>query len=209
MFARGLRCQGLDGNLLLMIGVSRSILLALLGICLSSSAYSAQVLALTLDEMTDASDVIVVGQIISNQAERSIYNPRRIRTRVVVRVTDSLKDRVSLGKRAVIEFFVPGGELGGFGQKVPGAPVFHSAEHVLLYLRFDERGDLQVVGLAQGCFRIHWSGRTAIATRDNVGIHYISRGPTPHGIHRPQYESKALEPLLGRIRARLAYGRTK
>ena len=187
-----------------MIGVSRSILLALLGICPSSSAYSAQVLALTLDEMTDTSDVIVVGQILSNQAERSIYNPRRIRTRVVVHVTDSLKEGVSRGKRKVVEFFVPGGELGRFGQRVPGAPVFRPAEHVLLYLRFDVRGDLQIVGLAQGCFRINRSGPTAIATRDNFGIHYVRKGPPTHDVHRPRYESEALEPLLGQIRARLS-----
>jgi hypothetical protein len=78
---------------------------------------------------------------------------------------------------ALLVVTVPGGELGGWGQRVDGAPVFKAGEEVVVFLA--RRGGMaawSVHGLALGRFLVE--GGTARPVLDGARV---VAGAVPHG----------------------------
>ena len=176
--------------------------LALFFLCSSTSAIAARVVALTTEELTDAADIVVRARVLLAVAERPAHNPRRIRTRITLATDEWLKRPAQYQNTSGLVFFVPGGEVGRFGQKVPGAPQIPPGVEVVVYLRFDARGELQVVGLAQGVYFIDYKSNPVRAVRQNIGVHYVSRTGGGAEVHRAPEERIPLDELLNRIRRR-------
>ena len=179
----------------------------LVGLFSFQTAHAAQVISLSFSQLVDRADVIVLGQVTDLIAERPNHNPKRIRTRVTVAVQEFLKWRGQVPVAKAITVYIPGGEVGRFGQKVPGAPQLEKGDGVLLHLRFSHRGELQVVGLAQGCQHLEVHEDVLHAVRNNKGIHYVAPSPNQSEgnteVHRLPIEREPLGPLLKRIRARV------
>ena len=180
----------------------------LVGLFSIQTAHAAQVISLSFNQLVDRADVIVLGQVTDLIAERPDHNPKRIRTRVTVAVQEVLKWKGEVPVAKGINVYVPGGEVGRYGQKVPGAPRLEKGDGVLLHLRFNHRGELQVVGLAQGCQHLEVLEDVLHAVRNNKGIHYVAPS-TNHAmrnteVHRLPIEQEPLDPLLKRIRARIS-----
>ena len=175
--------------------------LLLLFACLNMlPAHAAQVIELTMEDLNERADVIVLATIVDITAEWPKHNPRRIQTRVQGTVTEVLKAPIALKAMREITFVVPGGEIGRIGQRVPGAPRFMRADEALLHLRYDPFGQLQVVGLSQGVHKIDRTSAPNVAIRDNSGVHYVVPSRTQHRSHRPTLERVPLEPLLDTVR---------
>lgn len=105
------------------------------------------------------SDDIVLGTVGST---RSFWNDGR--TAIVTEVTVSISDVLKGEAQATVTLTQPGGEVDGMRYQIPGSPVFHEGEEVLLFLWEDSRGRAQVNGLAQGKFEV----RTDAASGERV-----------------------------------------
>src|SRR5687767_3412993 len=104
-------------------------LAALFVACFAVPAAAAVVLNLSDEELVARSDAVVHGTVLETRAERSA-DGAQIFTRVVVRVDEALKGKPG----GTVTLTVPGGELDGIGQAVPGAPKFQVGEEVVLAL---------------------------------------------------------------------------
>ena len=103
----------------------------------------ASVPPMTISEMTDASDTIVHGEVLSlvphwDEAGGMIY------TTVTVAPIGYMKGEPGGGE---IEFEMPGGVVGDIGLAVCDVPEFEVGEEVILFLRAEY---FQVVGWRQG-----------------------------------------------------------
>lgn len=113
----------------------------------SATAWAATVPALSIDELTHASDSIVVGEVVAVEAELS-------KGYVVTTVSVAVED---VWKGAVIDMLrirQRGGRVGDVATAVPGMPDFVVGERALLFLESRRSGRFVVTGLAQGKFSI-------------------------------------------------------
>jgi hypothetical protein len=123
--------------------------LFLAAILAATPALGAEAVALSVEGLTRASDSVVRGQVRKMTAVLS-DDGRRIFTLVDVDVFSTWRgDRV-----ASVQLIVPGGEVGGMGQRVDGAPAFAGGEEVVVFLNRAEAGGYRVAGLAQGKFSV-------------------------------------------------------
>ncbi|MDD5094245.1 MAG: IPT/TIG domain-containing protein [Dehalococcoidia bacterium] len=104
---------------------------------------SALRLSMSLDELADGADSIVVGTVASssshwNTDHTSIY------TEVVISVEDTLKGPAGKNTMTII---VPGGKVGDSWQWVEDTPVFEAGEKVGLFLKELNSGGLARMGL--------------------------------------------------------------
>ena len=121
----------------------------LAAILLASPALGAEAAALSVEGLARASDAVVRGQVRKITPTLSA-DGRRVFTLVDVDISSTWRGK-SLGTLRVI---VPGGEAGGIGQRVDGAPVFAGGEEVVVFLHRAEAGGYRVAGLAQGKFSV-------------------------------------------------------
>jgi hypothetical protein len=122
---------------------------SLWGIAGSAGEAQATVLhGLSLEQLCERSPYILRGQVLRT---RSLWQGGRIVTAVTLRV-----DRALAGDRRVgqqVTFYRLGGEVGGIGQRVIGAPRFRVGERVIVFLRAN-RGRLRINGMFQGKIRV-------------------------------------------------------
>jgi hypothetical protein len=119
---------------------------------------------LTNAQLTAASDVIVIGRVLSSQSR---WIDRTLVTAVSVQIDESLKGDAS----GQLEVLLPGGTDASRRVKVamtyPGAPTLQGDEQVFLFLtRSDEVGGYIVSGFAQGKYSI---------VTDAGGVRRVSR----------------------------------
>jgi hypothetical protein len=98
---------------------------------LSISSADAVMIKMTLEELTEEADSIVVGTVVStnsqwNDARTSIF------TEVVVSVEKRMK---GVSNTQEITVLVPGGETGGIVEVISVMPVFTAGERVMLFLK--------------------------------------------------------------------------
>ena len=123
---------------------------------------AATVEAMTLDEMSQRAEAIVVGRVMGSRAEWNA--PRtRIYTYVTFEVERFLKG--GAGDRE-ITIRLWGGQVGGFTSLVPGTPQFVDGEEVLLFCSGSRARVPTVLGLSLGKFTI---------TRDAAGEKILKR----------------------------------
>jgi len=116
---------------------------------------------LSIKELAAAATVVVIGEVRTVEAA---WVGKRIMTTVRVDAASVLRGPVKAGQPVIV--VVPGGEVDGIGQWVPGAPRFKPGERVLLFL-VDRPVGRVVVGLGLGRLGIHREADGGeIATRD-------------------------------------------
>ncbi len=122
-------------------------MVALFGV--AAPAAASITLALDLDELIDASEVVVLGTVIERHSH---YNAQRqIVTDVTLRVEDVMKGSAARGDDIVVRRL--GGEVGDIGMRVEGEPTFTEGERAVV---FAERvgPDLRPTGMSQGVLRV-------------------------------------------------------
>lgn len=122
----------------------------------STNSY-AQTQRVSVDELTEASSLIIQGEATNIrsywQADR-----RFILTEITVQVTDALKGDAS-GTQVIT---IPGGRIGDTAYEVSDMPVFAQGEEVLLFISQDPSGRQLVVGGSQGKLTIETEVETGM-----------------------------------------------
>lgn len=136
-------------------GVAFSLLLGSLALgnldLLVSPAHATTLAQLSIEQMTDASDLIVRGTVIS---QWSMVNPNNhIVTRVLVQVSKTYKGRVAVGDVLTID--AAGGTYMDQAVDIPGAERYSNGEDVLLFLAPIYHGQAYAtVGMEMGKYSI-------------------------------------------------------
>jgi hypothetical protein len=127
-----------------------------------SHADAATVEAMTLNDMAQRAQMIVIGRVVGLRAD---WNARRTRiyTYVTLEVERFLKGGAGEREITVRHW---GGEVGAFRSLVPGSPQFVVGEEVLLFCAGTRARVPTVLGLALGKFTI---------TRDRQGTRILRR----------------------------------
>jgi hypothetical protein len=112
------------------------------------SAWASVVMALSVEELTARSDVVVLGEVASVQTHWS-SDHRHLFRRVTVHARETWKG--AAGPGAEVALVVPGGELDGVNETVVGEPVLREGDVGAFFL--EPAGNThRVVGLSQGFF---------------------------------------------------------
>ncbi len=111
-------------------------------------AYAATVLPLTLPDLVEQSDAIVLGRIVG--AEVFVGEYARITTRWTVEVEQTLHGEPA----GVIRFTQWTGELSGVVQHVPGDAVVVDGERVVLFLHGEGPDSYSLTALSQAKFSV-------------------------------------------------------
>lgn len=189
-----------------------SILPALLigaAFCLPLPATAAQVVAMTLDEIVDACDVAVWGQVTAVYSERVADAPGRLHTVVVVTPYEIMASDAEQHSLDNVRFSVPGGTNGRFAQIVMGAPKYVVGQEVVVMASRQPKSRLlKIIGLSLGSYVVEQlptlsiPGPTAVSDRQGLGI--IRRSPMGHAEEAKNLlvDRRPLDELLDTIRAR-------
>lgn len=108
------------------------------------------------EELTDRSDVVAVGTVTGLNAEWS-SDRKRIFTRVTLSVEQYLKGGEQRNSMTVI---IPGGEVGASGELYSHMAKFASNEHVVVFARRGEDGELKVTAGERGKLNIRLDERS-------------------------------------------------
>jgi hypothetical protein len=129
--------------------MKKSILL--FAVLLVSTAWAATLQILTVDQMTATASAIVQGKIVASHADWINGKGSSIYTSYTVQADSYLKG--NLGR--TFQLIEPGGQVDNLVGSVPGAPVFHVGEHVVLFVQTDGPKNFhQAIGYEQGVFRV-------------------------------------------------------
>ena len=129
--------------------------LFLIMVCfLLSSSSLAVMFGLGTEELTRASESVIIGEVEDTEAQWS-KDGKTIFTKAFIVVNEIIRGR-TLQKRITIEY--EGGEIGDIGLKVSDVVPLEKGERVLLFLKSGKsRGDgfvYNIVGKAQGKYTI-------------------------------------------------------
>ena len=136
---------------------------------------------LTLQELADSADRVVLAHLETSEAA---WGPdhRRIYTTWTFTVDEALAgpdgDRLTL--------VLPGGTVGRWSQRAFGVPDFEPGEPVVLFLRGDPRP--VPVGLNQGVLRLDPDTDRFVQRLD--GVHFIDDDGSPLGLPRAGLEDR-------------------
>ena len=121
------------------------------GMLVVTGTAGAQVIPMSLAEMVNVADTIVVAEAIDSRAEWvTTGSSRAIVTRVTFRVTDTLKGI----QRLLLPLEFLGGTVGDIRQEVSGVPTFDIGDRAVLFVS-GVRAVSPIVGLMQGRFPIN------------------------------------------------------
>ena len=114
--------------------------------CTPTSNLPAQSKALSTQELTSRSDVVVIGTVSGMQSE---WNSEK--TRITTRVTIDVREFLKGGNgEQQITVLTPGGEIGDVGEMYSGAARFRHHEEVVVFGHKKTGHDHEVVGGDQG-----------------------------------------------------------
>jgi hypothetical protein len=117
----------------------------------------------TVDELSKQADVVAVGRVTAMKSEWD-EGKTRIITRVSLAVDEYLKEGNERSKTVTVVTL--GGEIDEVGEMYTHVPTFRQSEHVIVFLRKDNRGDYRVAGGTQGKYSIERdpeSGKMTVA----------------------------------------------
>lgn len=123
----------------------------------ASVLHATVLLPADLGDLSRDALAIAVGRVVATDAQWT-DNRRAIETLVTLDVDEYLKG--SLG--SMLQFRVPGGELGRYRSILVGAPQFTINQRVVVFLGANGQSVPHVLGLSQGVFRL-------VATSDGSG----------------------------------------
>jgi hypothetical protein len=153
--------------------------------CFPAIALGSVVIALSVEEMSQRADLIVVGEVVSVQTNWA-SDHHHIYRRVVVNAEQAWKGAVGPGAQVTV--VVPGGELDGVSENVVGEPPFAVGMRGAFFL--EPAGNThRLIGLSQGFFESSPQG-LAQRTEDLALAH-----PSPAGYRISAHGAEANAPL--------------
>ncbi len=157
----------------------RSTLLAIASLLVCLPAGATVVEALELEQLSQASELVVRGTALESSAEW-VAGRRQIRTVTRVQVSDRLKGDPQARE---VEVHTPGGTVGDITQKVSGSPQLEPGDEVVLFLkrRPGPRRLFQVVGMGQGRFSVVREAGRELVVREPARLSLLY----PDGSVRP------------------------
>jgi hypothetical protein len=135
----------------------------LLFLFLALRTHGVQMEALSLDELSIKSEVIIKGKVDSLTTYRD--DEGRILTRVLVEVQEVWKGPLTTNRFTIL---LAGGILGDEKTVVTGQAEYHPGENIVAFLVLNKTGQGVTLGLVQGKFNIHTdasSGRQTVQSR--------------------------------------------
>ena len=160
---------------------------------LAGTARASVAIALSVEELTQKSDLVVRGHVTSQ--ESAWTRSGRIVTTVHLAVDSSLKGQAP----ATVDIRHTGGHVGDVGQQVSGEVAFANGEEVVVFLRRRPGSTTAfgVVGMSQGKFRVDRATSTPVATQKLEGLGLMR--PSDHAIEDRPGASLPLGELEQRI----------
>jgi hypothetical protein len=140
-------------------------------------------MALSVEDLTRRSDLVVLGEVVSVEAQWA-SDHRHVYRRVVVRSDECWKGN----PQREVEVVVPGGEVDGVGEKVLGEPELTQGMRGVFFLEPAGKGH-RVIGLSQGFFFSAPEGLVQ-RTEDLALVHQ-----TPNGYQISEHGAAAAPPL--------------
>lgn len=154
---------------------SRLALALFLLLALPSLALATQVEALSLRELVESADHIVVGTVIAQEAHYDDLD--RIVTDSTIRIEETLHGARS--ETLVVRHI--GGVVGELGLTVAGEAAYPEGARMLLFLRAFDSGDAGVVmrpvGMSQGEMPILAGDAGEVVMPGGLGVAVVSRAP--------------------------------
>ena len=151
-------------------------LVALALVVMAGGLEASTVRRLTLDEMAVRADQIFTGEVVGIASQ---LNARRtgIFTFVTIEVDEYLKG----GRRNLLTLRFLGGEAEGYRLVVPGSPVFHLGEEVLVFSDGGAGRIPTVLGMAAGKFTVGRDPETGgrVLRRSLAGLTFHDAGGVP------------------------------
>ena len=177
-------------------------LLALALVVLTGGLEASTVRRLTLDEMAVRADQIFTGEVVGITSQ---LNARRtgIYTFVTIEVDEYLKG----GRRNLLTLRFLGGEAEGYRLVVPGSPVFHLGEEVLVFSDGGAGRIPTVLGMAAGKFTVGRDPATGnrVLERSLTGLTFKDpRGVPPASGAAPSAGPLPLDEVRRVVRVALA-----
>jgi hypothetical protein len=160
----------------------RTIALLAVAVC----SYAATLQRLSMDEMIGQSSDIVRARVVSSSAafRGPAASGGMIYTWYKLNVIERLKGRTS----TEMQVAVPGGQVGGLRQTIPGAPVLESGRDYVLFIWTSSRGLPQIIGLSQGLFDLR------AESDGNLGAHRaVITEPMLDPVSRKQVADRGVE----------------
>lgn len=116
-------------------------------------AGATQMLALSIEQLSREATQVVRGTVLRSAGA---WGPegRRIYTYTELEVRGVLAGEAKVGEQLLVRSL--GGQVGGMGMRVAGAPRLQAGEDVVLFLEAapKERGVSRVLGMSQGLYRV-------------------------------------------------------
>lgn len=165
----------------------------------SAPAEATIILPLSVEQLTTRADIVVRGRVLAEESDWGTKR-RRIYTKVRVAVLAQLRGAKVPSE---IEVRTLGGVVGDVGMNVSGVAKFAPEEEVFLFLRTHpgqkDGITFQVVGMAQGKYRIERSADSVLAVPSWEGLAF-ARGRGQVG-HAAPPEPLKLDALVAQVRA--------
>lgn len=127
----------------------RTIVIAVFTFCLAVEGAATTLVPTDVAEMSREAMAIALGRVVTIEARWSA-DRRQIETLVTLQTETYLKG--SLG--SVVQFLVPGGELGRYRNVVVGAPRMSVGQDIVVFLGARAPGIPFILGFNQGLFRV-------------------------------------------------------
>ena len=164
----------------------------------TGGATASTVEALTLDELTERADTIVVGEVVWQ--ETVIHDDGTLRTWSRVHIEQQLRGTSVVGDEVVVETL--GGKVGRIGMRVAGEPSFRLGERVVVFAHDTRQLTLRPVGMGQGVVRVRLEQGVEMALPTYQGLRLLRRDKTGAFAQArgPLENRERLELFLQRVR---------
>lgn len=156
-------------------GMRSTIALAVLTLALSltlpRSASATVTEALSLRDLTQRADLVVLATAVAESARRDARG--RIVTDVALRIEEALKGDARAG--STITMTRLGGAIGDIGMRVEGEPRFTVGERYVVFLYRTHGGALRPVGMSQGVMPVDDDGGETMVLPGGAGLSLVER----------------------------------
>jgi hypothetical protein len=166
-----------------------------LAILLVTAARATTIPRLSFDQLTDASEAIVSGEVTQSWAAWDSEH-KYIWTHYRLNVTD-----VARGARvSSLEFAEPGGALGDVSMMIPGTVTYGVGDRVAIFLARMPNGYLRTAGWAQGKYTLDEKG--VLHSHAAIGAEFVDPNKATAGVSLQSLDGMSFSELKRRVAAR-------
>jgi|GEM_PF-1012976 len=164
----------------------------------SSPAWALILKHMELEDLAVEAHCVVFGTVVKMESR---FDPHTNNKRIVTDVSIEVQRVIAGDAEKIVVVTVPGGEVDGKGQLVPGAPRFMVGEEVLLFLsrRPDSIERYSLVGFTQGVFKVV-RDRTRVKLRQSLGSVVFQNGTLGEALEM-EFFLEELEEKVRKVRA--------